>query len=225
MKKSLFTIAIISFSLTCFAVDPPRKPMQKGSFSIGAQPVFSMSSNKSDPGNNVTSFSKIGLGVPIRYFPAKNLGFEANIGIVFNGEESDFATGKTKTSANGVDVGIGIFKPVFLFAFVKGGSFVLTPQVRADFFSGKTNTKTPNTSFKNDVKGIQVGAFLGAEWFPSNLGVPQLSLQAAIGLVGFTSFDVSGNKDQNTWAFDPINPQPGSLNMLNATFGFHYYFF
>jgi len=227
MKRLFLSLTFTTISLICFADDTPRKPMEKGSFSVGVTPVFRLNSNTSTNGANSinTRFTRIGLGVPVRYFVSKNFGIEANFGIVSNGTKTDFGTGKSTITTSGLDLGIGIIKPVILYTFTNKGSVVLTPKVQSSIFSGSSKTTTANTNFKDDATGIQIGAFLGAEWFPQAIGLSQLSLQASISVFGFTSSSIGNKTDENVWFFNPINTQAGSVNFLSANFGFHYYFF
>ena len=226
MNKLLLTIALFSFSIHSFSKDiQGKKSIPKGTLSIGLQPVFRANKSTIGIGGNSTTASRLGLGLPGKYYIAKNFGIQAIIGFMRLTEKTDFGNGTSTTKTSGFDFSIGLDRPFILYSFFKGGAIFLTPQIKADVFTGKSNTTTPNATFKDDATGFQLGAFLAAEWFTKALDIPQLSLQAAIGLGGFTNSDIGGNETQNTWAFSPNNPQPGALNMLNATFGFHYYFF
>jgi hypothetical protein len=228
MNKLLLITLMMLLSVTISADEVREKPIHKGMFGVGAQPVFSASSNKKTA-TNITSISRLGLGVPIRYFPSKNIGIEANIGFISNVTKTTFGNSVTKRSTSGIDLGIGVIKPALLYAFNpkgndRGHAIYLMPQVKGNFITGSAKTTSPVNPSPIDASGFQVGAFLGVEWFVTQLGVPQLSLQAAVGFAGITVTDIGGNEDQNTWALDPINPQPGALNFLNATLGFYYYF-
>lgn len=224
MNKLLISIVLLSFSISGFSKEINDKGIPKGTLSIGLQPAFKANKSKIGVGGNTTT-SQFGLNLPVKYYVAKNVGIQANIGLVFNGEKSDFGNGNVTNNTSGLQLGLGIVKPVILIAFLKGGRFVLTPQIQTNFLTGEKKRTTPNTVTKNDVQGFQVGAWLGAEWFTKSIGVPQLALQAVVGLVGFNQSDVGGSESENTWVFSPSSQQAGSLNFLNATFGFHYYFF
>ena len=227
MNKLLLTLALFSFSIHSFADEKPLKSIPKGTVAIGLQPAFKANKYRLGIGGNTRLTNRLGMGLSPRYYVAKNFGVQAIIAYTRFSEETDFGNGTIANKIAGLDLGIGIVKPIFLFSFNsdKGGAIFLIPEVKADFFTGNSNTTTPINTTKRDATGFQIGAFLGIEWFTKPLGVNQLSLQAAFGILGFTNSDIGGNETKNTWAFSPVNPQPGSLNMLNATFGFHYYFF
>ncbi len=156
------------------------------------------------------------------------LAFEANIGLVTNKTTSPFGTGKATTKTSGVDLGFGVVAPAFLFAFIskpeKSHAVYLNTQLRGNWFSGNEKYTTPNNAVKNDVSGLQVSAWLGAEWFVNKSGEPKYSLQAAVGLAGYSSTEIGGNKDQNTWAFNSNKRGPNVQEFINATVGENIFF-
>jgi hypothetical protein len=121
--------------------------------------------------------------VGVRYWLQRNLGIDVGVGLGFAGGSREAIVGGVdttvdKTSTTGVAIHGGL--PI---AFFHGRhyTFLVIPQMTLGFTSG---TSTPTPGVQQDLSGFlfDAGGAIGAEIHFGFIGIPELALQASVGL-------------------------------------------
>lgn len=123
--------------------------------------------------------------VGVRYWLQRGLGIDAGLGFGLTGSSSERVQGGTTTtvdnpSAFGLAVHGGV--PIAL-ANGKHYSFEVIPELNVGFTSGTIKANQPNVA-DIDLSGFRfdLGARVGAEVYFGFIGIPELALQASVGL-------------------------------------------
>jgi hypothetical protein len=127
-----------------------------------------------------------------RYWLQRNLGIDAGIGIGYASSSATVVAGNTTTTTNNPSqFGFALHGGVPI-AFAEGHhyTFELVPEATIGFGTGSISG---NPSISESGFRIDVGARIGAEIHFGFIGIPELALQASVGLyVRHQSWGVSG---------------------------------
>ena len=167
--------------------------------------------------------------VGIRYWFQRNIGVDFGVGIGWSSASTSTTTGGTTTSTDqpspfGLAFHAGL--PVALF-HAKHYSFLIIPETSVGF----TSETVKGTGAVQDQSlagfGFQLGARTGAEIHFGFIGVPQLALQATVGLLlQYGQFNWSRGSDSwstGQWSLGTtVGPHPWSIftDNIQATYYF-----
>jgi hypothetical protein len=206
--------------------------MRKLSFMLVALAALLITAQASaqDAGNSPQrAVGKIGIGyshtaapVGLRMWFMPAVAFDFGLGFAtreVNEIGSSDPNAKTTAADFAVDIGV-------LFAVWRKADSQSTAYVRVgglidrDYAVGSDGQGQAKHS--NVVK-TDLSVMFGVEWFMKELGVPQLSLNAAAGLgIAITSPEHQAGNSDNRITF---GTNTMGLNFLSSNFGFRYYFF
>lgn len=171
---------------------------------------------------------KIGLGytsqnapIGVRMWFAPNMGFDANLGLVINGEEFN-----PEDPADPQVTADFALDAAFLYAFVQSDNSFLYARASFNYDRRWAQGEADNgDNINSSVNAFTLGGWVGMEFFLTGLGFPELGLQAAVGL-GVRIVSGPENQDPVDDAFDwSLGSLSTGLNLVgSATLGFHYYF-
>ena len=156
-------------------------------FDIGslpiANPITNVGGNVGLAPNGVTGSTVSAPVVGVRYWFQHNLGIDAAIGLGFAGGSQEVIQGSVDTTADKAStIGFALHGglPIALF-HRRHYTFLAIPQLTIGFTSG---TFTPTGGVQQDLSGFlfDVGGAIGAEIHFGFIGIPELALQASVGL-------------------------------------------
>lgn len=171
----------------------------------------------------------IGLGyttgnapLGIRMWFSSQFGFDANLGLVLNGEEPDIESTDPDDTTTTMDFAID---GGFLIALWKTDNSILwiRPGLNFDrrYADGFNDSGEPVYS-SNDTLGLT--ALAGFEFFLTKLGLPNLSLQGGVGVsFNYVIPAQQGGAEESDWSLGSLATDVSIVE--TAQLGFHYYFF
>jgi hypothetical protein len=179
---------------------PPPPPVDEGSdhdrvvrrfgvtyFDVTDLPIANQLAPGSTPAaGSLTSSNVQAPVIGARYWINRHVGIDAGIGLGFVGGSTEAVVGGTdtsvnKTATNGFALHAGV--PI-AFATGRHYAFLLIPNTTIGFTTATFKAPAPSTAPDQDLSGFlfDIGARVGAEIYFGFIGVPQLALQATVGL-------------------------------------------
>lgn len=173
-------------------------------------------------------FTHIQAPIGVRMWFMPTVAFDANFGLTLNGNTPDVESTEPNnptTMTTNFDLDLGVLIAIWRKADSQSSAFIrIGYYLDRDYADG---TRADGSNQYSNITRNNISLMLGFEWFMKELGVPQLALQAAVGFnFQLVSPAHEGGDADSTWTFDTMhNDDMNPLAFLNATFGFHYYFF
>ena len=201
-KKRLFAITIAALTLSTLALTSTASAADNvGKIGVGY----------------TTSNAPLG----VRYWLDQELGFDASLGFVINGNEPDVETDDpdddTDTADYAVDLG-------GMLALARGKNSVFYGRLGLNLDRRYAVGQDNDGDLRHDSRlAIGVGLWAGIEIFMTELGFPELSFQGAVGLAyESVSGPTQGDDNNEDWSFGSLTT--GISLVSAANIGFHYYF-
>jgi len=182
-----------------------------------------------------TAVGKLAVGfttstapLDVRMWFSQGIGFDAGLGIVLNGNQFDVdategrmglpeCQDQTTTTVDfAIDGG-------FLFALHQADNSILFGRAGINFDRDYAQGTETAGAKHSSTETVNVNVMLGFEFFLTELGLPEIGLQAAIGLGAEVVVPPDTVADTNNdWSLGSLATD---LNIVgNAQLGFHYYF-
>ncbi len=217
MKKVILGACFLLSGFFVFSTELPWA-LKKGTIGVGIHPSFQTTKLGSGDGYSTV---RSGLGFSGRY-SITNL-ITTQFGIGFGSVKNNFGP-DSYSKISGFDIGLGIIIP-FRVIQNEDQAFVLSPLIGINFFNGSQvfeNSFVPG--IKDDLSAIQFNLGVQAEWFFTQFFTIQgpFSISLGLSLFGTESTSTDDSSSTEVWTFSRPSE---TLNFVNSTLGFHYYFF